>query len=131
MVHQLSSLSSQRGASVTSVILFLIVIVVAGKMLVAIVPAQIGDYQLDKVLAQQLTEANSNKDTPKQFVARVDRQLSIDSNSDTGAKDLFTFTNNQAGQLAIHKKYHKTSNFFGNVDIVSRFEGDIKEGPAK
>ena len=131
MVHQLSSLSSQRGASVTSVILFLIVIVVAGKMLVAIVPAQIGDYQLDKVLAQQLTEGNSRKETAKQFVERVDRQLSIDSSSDTSAKDLFTFTNNQAGQLAIHKKYHKTSNFFGNVDIVSRFEGDIKEGPAK
>ena len=127
----LSSLTSQRGASFTSIILFLIVIVVAGKLLVAIVPAQIGDYQLNKLLADQLTEANRNKESAAQFVERIDRQLSINADYNTSAKEIFTFTNNTAGQLSIHKKYEKTNNFFSNVDIVSRFEGDIKAGAAE
>lgn len=130
-MQQLSSLNSQRGASVTSIILFLIAIVVAGKLLVAIVPAQIGDYQLNKLLSDQLIQANRNKESAAQFVERIDRQLSVNADYDTSAKEIFTFTNNTAGQLAIHKKYEKTNNFFSNVDIVSRFEGDIKAGSAE
>ena len=38
---------------------------------------------------------------------------------------MFTFTDKKPGQLAIHKKYETTNNFFGNIDIVNRFEGDI------
>ena len=125
-MQQLSSLSSQRGASVTSIILLLIVIVVAGKLLIAIVPAQVGDYQLNTLLADELRAANSNNETAKQFLDRVNRQMSINADYDTNAEDVFTFTNKKTGQLAIHKKYEKTSNFFSNVDIVSRFEGDIK-----
>ena len=130
-MHQLTSLSSQRGASVSSIVLLLMVIVVAGKLLIAIVPAQIGDYQLNKLLTEQLTEANSHKESATQFVARIDRQLSINADYNTSAKDIFTFTNNATGQLAIYKKYEKTNNFFSNVDIVSRFEGDIKAGSAE
>ncbi|TXD97109.1 DUF4845 domain-containing protein [Psychrobacter frigidicola] len=131
MAHQLTGLTSQRGASVTSIVLLLIVIVVAGKLLIAIVPAQIGDYQLTKALGNQLQEANSSNETAKQFVERVNKQMSINANYDTSAEDVFTFTNNKTGQLAIYKKYEKTSNFFSNVDIVSRFEGDIKATTAK
>lgn len=130
-MHQLTSLSSQRGASVSSILLLLIVIVVAGKLLVAIVPAQIGDYQLNKLLIDQLSEANNRKESAGQFIERIDRQLSINADYDASAKEMFTFTNNAPGQLAIYKKYEKTNNFFSNVDIVSRFEGDIKAGSAE
>lgn len=130
-MHQLTSLSSQRGASVSSIVLLLIVIVVAGKLLVAIVPAQIGDYQLNKLLTDQLMEANNRKESAAQFIERIDRQLSINADYDASAKEMFTFTNNVPGQLAIYKKYEKTNNFFSNVDIVSRFEGDIKAGSAE
>ena len=130
-MHQLTSLSSQRGTSVSSIVLLLIVIVVAGKLLVAIVPAQIGDYQLNKLLTDQLMEANSRKESAAQFVERIDRQLSINADYDASAKEMFTFTNNAPGQLAIYKKYEQTNNFFSNVDIVSRFEGDIKAGSAE
>lgn len=130
-MHQLTSLSSQRGASVSSIVLLLIVIVVAGKLLVAIVPAQIGDYQLNKLLIDQLSEANNRKESAAQFIERIDRQLSINADYDASAKEMFTFTNNAPGQLAIYKKYEKTNNFFSNVDIVSRFEGDIKAGSAE
>lgn len=130
-MHQLTSLSSQRGASVSSIVLLLIVIVVAGKLLVAIVPAQIGDYQLNKLLTDQLMEANNRKESAAQFIERIDRQLSINADYDASAKEMFTFTNNAPGQLAIYKKYEKTNNFFSNVDIVSRFEGDIKAGLAE
>lgn len=130
-MHQLTSLSSQRGASVSSIVLLLIVIVVAGKLLVAIVPAKIGDYQLNKLLTDQLMEANNRKESAAQFIERIDRQLSINADYDASAKEMFTFTNNAPGQLAIYKKYEKTNNFFSNVDIVSRFEGDIKAGSAE
>ena len=57
MSQRLVSLSSQRGASVTSVILILIVVVVAAKLMIAIVPAQISDYQMTQMLGEQLKEA--------------------------------------------------------------------------
>ena len=124
-MHQLSGLSSQRGASVTSVIFIIIVLGVAAKLIVAIVPAQIGDYQLTKTLSAQLKESNANKETAKQFVERVNKQLSINADYDTKAEEVFTFTDKKTGQLAIHKQYEVTNKFFGNVDIVNRFEGDI------
>ena len=120
-----NSLSSQRGASVTSIILILVIIVIAGKMIIAIVPAQVGDYQLTKLLTTQLTEANTNKESSKQFVERVNRQLSINAFYDTTADDIFTFTNKKPGQLVIYKEYQETNNLFANVDIVNRFEGEI------
>ena len=124
-MHQLSGLSSQRGASVTSVVFIIIVLGVAAKLIVAIVPAQIGDYQLTKTLSAQLKESNANKETAKQFVERVNKQLSINADYDTKAEEVFTFTDKKTGQLAIHKQYEVTNKFFCNVDIVNRFEGDI------
>lgn len=125
MAQQLSSLSSQRGASVSSIIMFILFIIIMGKLVVAIVPAQIGDYQLTKTLGDQLRDANTKGDTAKQLLDRVNRQMSM-NNDDTKAEEMFTFTNQTPGQLAIRKNYTKTSNFFGSVDIVSRFEGDIE-----
>ena len=125
MVQQLSGLSSQRGASVTSIVFIIIVLGMAAKLIVAIVPAQIGDYQLTKTLSEQLKESNANKETAKQFVERVNKQLSINADYDTKAEEVFTFTDKKTGQLAIHKEYAVTNNLFGNIDIVNRFEGDI------
>ncbi len=124
-MQQLSGLSSQRGASVTSIVFIIIVLGVAAKLIVAIVPAQIGDYQLTKTLSAQLKESNTNKETAKQFVERVNKQLSINADYDTKAEEVFTFTDKKTGQLAIHKEYAVTNNLFGNIDIVNRFEGDI------
>ena len=131
MVQQLSGLSSQRGASVTSIVFIIIVLGVAAKLIVAIVPAQIGDYQLTKTLSAQLNESNANKETAKQFVERVNKQLSINADYDTKAEEVFTFTDKKTGQLAIHKEYAVTNNLFGNIDIVNRFEGDINATTAE
>ncbi|MFZ2844585.1 DUF4845 domain-containing protein [Psychrobacter sp.] len=125
MVQQLSGLSTQRGASVTNIVFIIIALGVAIKLIVAIVPAQIGDYQLTKTLSAELKESNNNKETAKQFVERVDKQLSINADYDTKAEEVLTFTDKKTGQLAIHKQYEITNKLFGNVDIVNRFEGDI------
>ena len=131
MLQQLSGLSSQRGASATSIVLFIIVLGVAAKLVIAIVPAQVGDYQLTKTLELQLKEANSNSVAANQFVEHVNKQLSINADYDTKAEDVFTFTNKKTGQLAIYKKYEKTNTLYGNVDIVNRFEGNIDEAAAE
>lgn len=125
MVQQLSGLSTQRGASVTSIVFIIIALGVAVKLIVAIVPAQIGDYQLTKTLSAELKASNNSKETAKQFVERVDKQLSINADYDTKAEDVLTFKDKKAGQLAVYKKYEVTNKLFGNVDIVNRFEGDI------
>lgn len=126
MGQQITGLNSQRGASVAGVILLLIFLVIAGKLVIAIAPAQVGDYQLTALLSDQLKESNKNNETAKQFVERVNRQLSINAHYDTNAEEIFTFTDKKVGQLAIHKKYDVSNNFFANVDIVNRFEGDIE-----
>ena len=124
-MQQLSGLSTQRGASVTSIVFIIIALGVAVKLIVAIVPAQIGDYQLTKTLSAELKASNNSKETAKQFVERVDKQLSINADYDTKAEDVLTFKDKKAGQLAVYKKYEVTNKLFGNVDIVNRFEGDI------
>ncbi|GAA0309198.1 DUF4845 domain-containing protein [Psychrobacter aestuarii] len=131
MNHLSTSLSAQRGASVTGVIFLVIGLVVAGKLLAAILPAQIGDYQTTKLLETELHDANQARLSDKAFVDKLNKQLSINADYDTEAEELFTFTDKKAGQLAIHKKYEVTHNFFGNVDIVNRFEGDITPKPAE
>ena len=131
MVQQITGLNSQRGASVAGVVLLLIFLVIAGKLVIAIAPAQVGDYQLTKLLSDQLKESNNNSETAKQFVERVNRQLSINAHYDTNAEDIFTFTDKKVGQLAIHKKYDISNNFFANVDIVNRFEGDVEMAGAE
>ncbi|MDE0491786.1 MULTISPECIES: DUF4845 domain-containing protein [Psychrobacter] len=130
-MQQISGLATQRGASVTSIVLVIMVLGVAAKLIVAIVPAHIGDYQLNKTLSAQLKESNNNNETARQYVERVNRQLSINADYDTKAEDVFTFTNKKTGQLAIHKQYAVTNNFFGNVDIVNRFEADIDMNSAE
>lgn len=130
-MQQLSGLATQRGASVTSIVLMIIFLGVAIKLMIAIIPAQIGDYQLTKTLSAQLKEANDSNETAKQFIERVDKQLSINADYDTKAEDVITFTNKKAGQLAIRKQYAVTNNLFGNVDILNRFEGDIDVATVK
>jgi len=130
-MQQLSGLATQRGASVTNIVLIIMLLGIATKLTVAIVPAQIGDYQLTKLLSAQLKEANSNNETAKQFVERVDKQLSINADYDTKAEEVFTFTDKKIGQLAIHKEYAITNNFFSNVDIINRFEGDVEMATAE
>ncbi|MBH0064064.1 DUF4845 domain-containing protein [Psychrobacter sp. SZ93C1] len=131
MMQQLSGLATQRGASVTSIVFIIMVLGIAAKLTVAIVPAQIGDYQLTKTLSTELLESNNNNETAKQFVARVNRQLSINADYNTTAEEVFTFTNKKTGQLAIYKQYAVTNNFFSNIDIVNRFEGDIDMAAAE
>lgn len=130
-MQQLSGLATQRGASVTSIVLTIILLGVAIKLMIAIIPAQIGDYQLTKTLSSQLREANNNNETTKQFIERVDKQLSINADYDTKAEDVIIFTDKKTGQLAIRKQYAVTNNFFGNVDILNRFEGDIDMATTK
>ena len=130
-MQQLSGLATQRGASVTNIVLIIMMLGIAVKLLVAIVPAQIGDYQLTKLLSTELKVANNNNETAKQFVERVNKQLSINADYDTNAEDVFTFTNKKTGQLAIYKEYAVTNTFFSNVDIVNRFEGDIDMATAE
>ncbi len=130
-MQQLSGLATQRGASVTSIVLTIILLGVAIKLMIAIIPAQIGDYQLTKTLSSQLREANNNNETTKQFIERVDKQLSINADYDTKAEDVIIFTDKKAGQLAVRKQYAVNNNFFGNVDILNRFEGDIDMATTK
>ncbi|WP_420230107.1 DUF4845 domain-containing protein [Psychrobacter sp. ER1] len=118
-MQQLSGLATQRGASVTNIVLIIMLLGIATKLTVAIVPAQIGDYQLTKLLSAQLKEANSNNETAKQFVERVDKQLSINADYDTKAEEVFTFTDKKTGQLAIHKEYAITNNFLAMLILLT------------
>lgn len=130
MQHIRPLANSQQGASVTGIVLLIIGIVVGAKLLVAIIPAQVSDYQLTKMLAQELRTANQNEETAKQFTDRVNRQLSINADYNTTAEDVFTFTDEKKGQLKLHKQYEVENNFFGNVFIVNRFEGNITQADA-
>lgn len=123
--------SAQVGASASGVIIFILVLITAVKLLLAIVPAQISDYQMSNLIAAELEKANNQNKTAAEFMTALATQLNINASYDAKVEEIITFNNQQVGQLAVHKKYSKTNNFFGNVDIVNRFEEDIPDVAAK
>ena len=117
--------NGQYGASASGVIIFILVFITAVKLLLAIVPAQISNYQMSKLIAIELEKANSQNKTAAEFMSSLGKQLDINGSYNAKVEDIITFNNQKVGQLAVHKKYSETHNFFGNVDIVNRFEDDI------
>lgn len=114
--------NQQQGASALGVILIIMAVIVGFKLFMAIVPAQINDYQMTKLISAELERANADKKTAAQFMQSLATQLTINADYDTKVDEVITVTNNQIGALAVQKKYSKTNNFFGNVDIINRFD---------
>lgn len=122
--------SQQRGASVTGIVVIIVLIVLCSKVGLGIVPAQIGHYQLKKSLAWELKKANDNKETSKELMKNLESQWSINSFSQKPA-DIVEIINETPGEIAVKLTYNEVNNFFGNVDIVNRFEDTITAEDAK
>ena len=67
--------SHQRGASVTGIVIMIVLIVVCAKLGLSIIPAQVGHYQLKKSLALQLKKSNDNKESVKEFLGNVNSPM--------------------------------------------------------
>ncbi|WP_230660712.1 DUF4845 domain-containing protein [Psychrobacter sp. I-STPA10] len=126
-----SLVNSQRGASVSGVVFIILTIGIFLKLAVAILPAQVGNYQFEKTVAQELKKANNDNESPKEFMSNLSQQLSLNADYSSKPEDMLRFTNEQKGNLAVHTKYEVVNNFFGNVDIVNRFEKDITMADAE
>ena len=122
--------SNQRGASVTGIVIMIVLIVVCAKIGLAIIPAQVGHYQLKKSLALQLKKSNDNKESVKDFLGSVNSQWHINGVSQK-AEDAVEVVDNTPGAMSVKLKYDEANNFFGNVDIVNRFEDTISAEDAK
>ncbi len=130
-MQQLSSLSNQRGASVTTIILALAALGIIVKLGLGIIPAYIGDYQFTKLVASELQKANGAKQTERQFMSGLSQQLSINANYNTKPEEMLIFTNKTPGALAVKSKYEVESNLYGQTFIVNRFEKEIVAASAK
>lgn len=122
--------SSQGGASVSGIVMFLLCLGIIIKLSIGIVPAQIGDYQLDKAIKSALKKSNNAKENPQQFMKALESQLSINGTY-LKPEDILTVSDPTPGQMSVHKEYQEVSNLFGNVDIVNRFTSDITAADAQ
>ncbi len=125
-MKQVASLSAQRGASVTTIVMTLIALGLLARLGIGVIPAYVGDYQFTKLVAQELKNANDAKMTDRQFLANLDRQLSINANYDSKPEEMLIITNKTPGALAVKSHYAVENNFYGNTFIVNRFEKEIK-----
>lgn len=125
------SLKSQQGASVTSVVLFIIALGLLARLGVGMIPAYVGDYQFTKLVAQELKKANESKQTEKQFMSSLSQQLSINANYNAKPEEMLIVTNKTPGALAVKTQYEVESNFYGNTFIVNRFSKDVTAQDAK
>lgn len=130
-MQHLSTLSGQRGASVTGIIVMLAMAGIIFKLGIAIIPAYVGDYQFTKLVAQELKRANEAKQTERQFMQSLSQQLSINANYNSKPEEMLIFTNKSPGALAVTSQYEVESNFYGQTFIVNRFEKEITEADAK
>ncbi|MGL5252746.1 MAG: DUF4845 domain-containing protein [Moraxella sp.] len=116
--------SHQRGASVSGILIMTMLIVVCIKIGLAIIPAQIGHYQLKKSVITALKKSNDNKETGKQFINGLSSQWNINGYQQK-PDEVIIIEDELPGSLSIKLKYTEVSNFFGDVDIVNRFEDTI------
>lgn len=130
-MQHLSTLSGQRGASVTGIIVMLAMAGVLFKLGIAIVPAYVGDYQFTKLVASELKKANGTNQGERQFMQSLSQQLSINANYDAKPEEMLIFTNKTPGALAVKTQYEVESNFYGSTFIVNRFEKEITEADAE
>lgn len=124
------SLNKERGASVTSIVLFIISLGLLARLGIGIIPAYVGDYQFTKLVAQELKKANDAKQSDKQFMNNLAQQLSINANYDSKPEEMLIFTSKRPGALAVKSQYEVESNFYGQTFIVNRFEKDITSADA-
>ncbi|UYZ68688.1 DUF4845 domain-containing protein [Moraxella bovis] len=130
-MQQLTSLTKQRGASVTTIIVGLAMAGIIIKLGLGIIPAYIGDYQFTKLVAGELKKANDAKQNERQFMQSLSQQLSINANYNTKPEEMIVFTNKTPGALAVKSQYEVESNFYGETFIVNRFEKEITATDAK
>lgn len=116
--------SGQRGASVTSIVIMIFLTVLCAKVGLGILPAQIGHYQLKKSLAFELKKSNENQESEKEFFNNVNSQWGING-VQRKAEDIVEVVDKTPGAMAVELNYVETSNFFGNVDIVNRFNDKL------
>ncbi|MFW2177468.1 MULTISPECIES: DUF4845 domain-containing protein [unclassified Moraxella] len=122
--------SQQRGASVSGIVILIVLIVVCGKIGMGIIPAQIGHYQLKKSVAWELKKSNDNKETDKQFLNNLMSQWNINGYTQK-PEEVIEVVDNMPGAMSVKLNYSEVNNFFGNVDIVNRFEDTITAEDAK
>lgn len=130
-MQQLTSLTNQRGASVTTIILLIIAFGILTKVGLGIIPAYIGDYQFRKLVAQELKKANEAKLNESQFIKNLSQQLTINANYDANISEMITISNKIPGNLEVISKYNVESHFYGQTFIVNRFEKEITAADAK
>lgn len=130
-MQQLTSLTNQRGASVTTIIVGLAMAGIIIKLGLGIIPAYVGDYQFTKLVAGELKKANDAKQNERQFMQSLSQQLSINANYNTKPEEMIVFTNKTPGALAVKSQYEVESNFYGQTFIVNRFEKEITAADAK
>lgn len=122
--------SSQHGASITTILVLIIALGLLAKFGVATIPDYISNYQLNKMVADELKRANTERWTEKQFLEALDRQLSINANYNTKAADVITVKNKTPGSLAVRVAYEKEHLYFKNTYIVNRFDKQITASDA-
>lgn len=120
----------QKGASVAGIVFAIIALGLLAKFGLAVVPAYIGDYQLTKLVTKELKNANTSKLSEKQFLDKVNQQLTMNANYDTQAKDIIVFTNKTPGNLSIKLNYSEEHQYYGSTYVVNRFEKTITAADA-
>lgn len=127
----MKSVKYERGASVSGVVLLIVCLGLLFKFAIGVIPAYVGEYQLRKLVADELVKANSAKLSETKFLQALDQQLSINANYNTKAKDVILFTNKTPGNLQVRLVYEETYQYYGNTYIVNRFDRPITAADAK
>ncbi|MFO1364935.1 MAG: DUF4845 domain-containing protein [Moraxella osloensis] len=83
-----------------------------------------------KIVGIELKKSNDNKESVKEFLGNVNSQWHINGVSQK-AEDVVEVVDNTPGAMSVKLKYDEANNFFGNVDIVNRFEDTISAEDAK
>lgn len=124
-------MKNQRGASVLGIVLIILCLGLLFKLAIGIIPAYVGEYQLRRLIAHEVKQANEAKLSDRKLLESVNRQLDINNRRDLKAQDVIQFVNRAPGSLRVKLVYEESYRYYGNTYIINRFNTEIKPKDAK
>ncbi len=121
-----SKIEVQKGLTLISILVILIVIGFLGLLLLKIAPIYLDNMKVKDSLASLEAEPALTSYSKAKIRDLVDKRLGINMVNDVAADDITI--SKKPGHVSIEIDYEVTENIFGNLDVLVYFNDSIEVG---
>ncbi len=120
-----ASLRSQRGMSMTAILVIMSVVVFFATFAMKAGPAYMDNWTVMKVVDQVSEDDALMRGSKKAFYKSLNQQLGLNNLWTYKAEDIVELKKASGGRFEAKVSYEKRENLFSNIDLVMRFEEEV------